>query len=80
LYHFTYILNKMYTTYIFPASFFALIAIPAARGITISPPKEVPSAASGPIDPSFVGFGIETSSFPDYTGQAINAHCRHRVS
>jgi hypothetical protein len=34
----------------------------------MKPKQQVPQNASGPVDPQFLGFGIETGSFPDYVG------------
>ena len=47
-----------------------LLSLTLARGgaISINPEATVPSRAIGPIDHSYLGLGIESTSFPDYSG------------
>lgn len=42
--------------------------MPNTHFLRIDPSPQVPNNASGVIDHHFLGFGIETASFPDYTG------------
>jgi hypothetical protein len=54
----------------------ATIDTNAAAAISIIPHEKVPHCnASDAVDPSFVGFGVEASSFPDYTGKHISFIC-----
>jgi hypothetical protein len=45
-----------------------LFGIYAKRTFPPHPSPQVPNNASGVVDHHFLGFGIETASFPDYTG------------
>ena len=45
--------------------------MPNAHSLRIDPSPQVPNNASSAIDHHFLGFGIETASFLDYTGILI---------
>ena len=51
------------------ASAFAFAYLVHGASYTISAPANAPSTAAGPVDNSYIGFGIESSSFPDYAGR-----------
>jgi hypothetical protein len=40
-----------------------------ADPVKINPPAKAPGDVSQVIDHSFIGFGVETASFPDYAGR-----------
>ena len=47
----------------------SVFSLARSAAISLAPPTTAPDTASGPIDHSYIGFGIECASFPDYSGE-----------
>ncbi|KAJ9157257.1 Glycoside hydrolase family 79 protein [Pleurostoma richardsiae] len=52
-----------------PFSLLAFGAAAAAATVKVNAPNQVPQGASDAVDPAFLGFGIESTSFPDFVNQ-----------
>lgn len=49
-----------------------LAVVAAAQDVTITAPTTAPSSASGPVDKSFLGIMVETTSWWQYASQALS--------